>query len=123
MVRSKLYDEGHSYFEYRCDLAKSIISYYLEGLGVTYYPNITNKSISEMAVGHSFVVATFNINGREVNYLIDPTYIQFFKNENCNDLNYIMMNDFIVKIPDPGYFIKEEDRDRVNKFNYYGFGL
>ena len=122
-IRDKIYDEGHPNFESKCDLAQSIICHYLNDIGVVNYPCSTNNTIYSDAVGHSFVVAEFVVEGKKVYYLIDPTYVQFFKKENCNEDCYITINDFIVKTPDPGFFIKNGDRARIDFFNYYGFDI
>lgn len=121
ITRSKIFS-GSEYFENKCDLAQSIICHYFNDIGVINHPNMTINSITDYIIGHSFVVATFNILGNMTNYLIDPTYIQFFKKENCNINRYIGINGFFVRTPDPGYYIKEEDRSFINEFNYYGFG-
>ena len=122
-VRSKIYDEKYPNFEFKCDLAQSIICHYLNEIGVINYPCSTNNTIYSNCIGHSFVVAVFNVAGIEVKYLIDPTYIQFFKKENCNVDNYITINGYIVKTPDPGFFIKNRDTARIDFFNYYGFDV
>lgn len=122
MVR-KMVMEDDAYLEFKCDLAQSIICHYLNDLNVINYPNVTYKAITSAVVGHSFVVATFKVEEREVNYLIDPTYIQFFKSENCTYNNFISFNDIIIKTPDPGYFVKYEDRKIIDEFNYNGFGV
>lgn len=121
-TRKLLYD-GDIFFCYKCDKAQKIICDYLDYFNICNYPNTTNNAITNYIVGHNFVVATFNINNSSVNYLIDPTYIQFFKKENCNSKCYHKCNNFIIKTPDPGYFIKEDDKDYINNFNYYGFGI
>lgn len=123
LIRDKVRDNEHHYFEYKCDLVQSIICHYLNELNVTNFPNATNKCILDNVVGHSFVVATFLVEDKNIDYLIDPTYIQFFKKENIKDDNYIIINGYIVKTPDPGYFIKKEDIDRVNLFNENGFSI
>ncbi len=122
-VRNKIYDEDHPYFEYKCDLAQSMICYYLNDIKVVNYPCSTNNTIYSSVMGHSFVVATFKVDGKDVNYLIDPTYIQFFKKEDCNESKYVVINGYIVVTPSPGYFIKIEDTARVGLFNYYGFDV
>lgn len=121
-VRCKL-PNRNKFFENECDLSQSIICHYLNDLDVANYPNMTLNCIVGDIIGHSFIVATFNVSGSMVNYLIDPTYIQFFKEENCSDKRYIMYNNIIIRTPDPGYFIKKEDRDTINIFNYYGYGI
>lgn len=122
MTRVMIMDSS-PYLEFKCDLAQSIICHYLNDLNVINYPNVTLKAVSSYAVGHSFIVATFKVEGRDVNYLIDPTYIQFFKDENCDASKFIYFNDIVIRTPDPGYFIKSEDKGLINEFNYNGFGI
>lgn len=122
IVRSMIM-ENSDYFEYKCDLAQSIICHYFNDLNVANYPNMTINSITGYIVGHSFVVATFNVLGEKVNFLIDPTYIQFFKRENCTADRYIVVDGIIVRTPDPGYFISSKDRDIIHEFNYNGFSV
>ena len=43
-------------FSYKCDLAQSIIFYYLDSIGVNVNPVNTNEVINGV-VGHSFVIA------------------------------------------------------------------
>lgn len=121
-VRTNIFS-GDDYFTNKCDIAQSILCHYFTGIGVVNYPNMTLNAITDYIVGHSFVVATFNVLGKDVNYLIDPTYIQFFKSENCSPDRYVMFNNYIIRTPDPGYYIKEGDRDIINKFNYCGYGV
>lgn len=121
-VREKIFDNSN-YFVNKCDLAQSIICHYFNSIGVINYPNMTLNAITDYIIGHSFVVATFNVMNENVNYLIDPTYIQFFKSENCSPDRYVMFNNYIIRTPDPGYYIKEGDRDIINKFNYCGYGV
>lgn len=121
-TRRLIYD-GDIYFSFKCDKAQKIICDYLNDFGIVNYPNTTDYAITNYIVGHNFVVATFNVNNSSINYLIDPTYIQFFKKENCNENCYNIYNNFVIKTPDPGYFIKESDRSFINNFNYYGFGI
>ena len=122
ITRIKIMDDD-SYLDFKCDLAQSIICHYLDDLNVTYFPNVTYKAITNTVIGHSFVVATFKVSGKEINYLIDPTYIQFFKSENCTEKKFVVFNGIVIKTPDPGYFIKYEDRKFINDFNYNGFGI
>lgn len=121
-TRRLIYD-GDIYFSYKCDKAQKIICDYLNDFGIVNYPNNTDYAITNYIVGHNFVVATFDVDNSNVNYLIDPTYIQFFKKENCSLKSYYKCDNFIIKTPDPGYFIKESDIDYINNFNYYGFGI
>lgn len=122
-TRMKIMSDNNYYLDFKCDLAQSIICHYLDSLNVKNYPNSTQASIDSYVTGHNFLVATFNIDGRDVNYLIDPTYIQFFKDENCNDSKYIYINGYIITTPDPGYFIASEDMPLISKFNYDGYAV
>ncbi len=122
-VRSKIVDDEHPNFEFRCDLAQSIICHYLNDINVSNYPCSTNNTIYSSCIGHSFIVAVFTIDGEEKKYLIDPTYLQFFKKENCSADNYVTINGYVVKTPDPGYFIDINDRARIDFFNFYGFDI
>ena len=94
-------------FEYKCDKAQAIITYYLTDLGVETHPCMTQNVITNDIEGHSFIVARFNVNGTLTPYLIDPTYRQFFIDEKCE---YLTHNGMILKTPSPGYFIKDEDK-------------
>lgn len=120
-VRSKIFD-GNEYFDNKCDLAQSMLCHYFNNIGVINYPNMTINAITDYIVGHSFVVARFNVLGNDVNYLIDPTYIQFFRPSNCSPDRFIEFNGIIIRTPDPGYYILDEDRDIINNFNYCGYG-
>ena len=60
-------------FENQCDTAQSMIYHYFENFDLTNISVNIHEIIDEIT-GHSFNV--IQINGK--NYLIDPTYIQFF---------------------------------------------
>ncbi len=121
VTRSKIFD-GDFYFENKCDLAQSMICYYFDDIGVMYHPNMTHSSITDLIIGHNFTVAEFNVMGVMVNYLIDPTYIQFFRPDRCSSQRYIEFNDCIIRTPYPGYYILDCDKDIINDFNYCGYG-
>lgn len=124
-TRCKFSDNLEEYsFEYKCDTAQSIICFYLNDLQVKNNPCMTQNVITNDIVGHSFITAIFNLNGMMVPYLIDPTYRQFFEKSKCNESNYILYkNKIIVKTPDPGYFIKDEDKETIISFLYNGYSL
>lgn len=107
-------------FEYKCDKAQAIITYYLNDLEVETHPCMTQNVITNDIEGHSFLVARFNVNGVLTPYLIDPTYRQFFTNERSD---YLTHNGIIVKTPSPGYFIKEEDKESIEKLLIDGYHL
>ena len=94
-------------FPYKCDLAQSMICYYLEDLGISFVPVNTNEVISGVC-GHSFVLATIN----DKEYLIDPTYIQFFTKEGCDSNKFVIINHMICISPDPGYYV-DKDMEKV----------
>lgn len=122
IARMNVMEKGNEYFDNKDDLMQSIIYYYLEDLGIKSYPNNTVTSIDSDVAKHSFVCTSFKIDEEIVNYLIDPTYIQFFKDENCNINRFVYFNDIIIRKPDPGYFVDNNDRDLIDAFNYDGFG-
>ncbi len=91
-------------YTYKCDLAQSIIYYYLKSLNIESNPVNTNE-IMEGVCGHSLITATFKTKQGEKIYLIDPTYIQFFSRENCDPSKFVIINNRICISPDPGYFV------------------
>ena len=110
IVRSKINPNLDNY-DNKCDLAISILYHYLKNLNSNVYSCVTHKSITESIVGHSFLTLQLFVDGKIKNYLIDPTYIQFFKKGKCSENNYYIStnyNNMILLTPDPGYFIKEE---------------
>ena len=107
-------------FEYKCDKAQAIITYYLTDLGVETHPCMTQNVITNDIEGHSFIVARFNVNGTLTPYLIDPTYRQFFIDEKCE---YLIHNGMILKTPSPGYFIKDEDKSKIEKLLIDGYHI
>ena len=103
-------------FDYKCDLAQSMIGHYLDEIKCKYSPCATRKAISDKVDGHSFTTITLNVDGEEKNYLFDPTYIQFFHTEKCQSSNYFISDlypDKILLTPNPGYFIRLEDKEPV----------
>lgn len=116
-VRKKIADyEGKSMSEYsysnKCDLAQSIICYYLQNLGIKVNPVNINEVISGVC-GHSFVIAYFNIDEEEKKFLLDPTYLQFFSKENCDNHKYVIINNSICVTPDPGFFVVADNNESV----------
>lgn len=110
IVRLKINPNLDNY-DNKCDLAISILYYYLKKLNCRIFSSVTHKSITNSIVGHSFLTLQLVVDGKIKNYLIDPTYIQFFKKDKCNENNYYISanyNNMILLTPDPGYFIKEE---------------
>ena len=119
VVRKKIADyEGTNMsdfsFSYKCDLAQSIIFYYLDSIGVNVNPVNTNEVINGV-VGHSFVIASFDTIVGEKPFLIDPTYIQFFNRDNCDASKFVVLKDQVCISPDPGFFIVENHAEETIK--------
>lgn len=117
IVRRKIADcEGIKMSEYsysnKCDLAQSMIYYYLRNLGIKVNPINTNEVISGVC-GHSIVIATFKTIIGEKIFLLDPTYLQFFCKENCDISKYVVINNIVCVSPDPGYFIAKSNKEDV----------
>lgn len=104
-----------------CDTAQSIICNYLTKLNIINHPCMTQNAIVSDIVGHSFVTANFNVNGKVKIYLIDPTYQQFLLNEECSKDKFFYHNGQILIKPAPGYYLKEEDYSIVKNFISNGF--
>lgn len=109
-------------YENKCDLAQSMLYYYFKELNCNIYPCMTQNVITNNIIGHSFLIINLLVNNQKVNYLVDPTYIQFFTKEKCSDNKYFINHNppyNILITPDPGYFIKKEDiqliKDLINK--------
>ena len=107
-------------FRFKCDKAQAIITHYLSNLEVEVHPCMTQNVITEDIEGHSFLIAIFNINGINVPYLIDPTYRQFFIDDKKG---YILYNSKILRTPSPGYFIKDEDKEEIQKLLINGYHI
>ena len=121
LTRCKFTDDFDNFsFEFKCDKAQAIITYYLNDLGVETHPCMTQNVITNDIEGHSFTVARFNVNGTLTSYLIDPTYRQFFTDEKSE---YLTHNGMILKTPSPGYFIKDEDKSEVEKLLIDGYHI
>lgn len=119
IVRKKIADyEGVDIndfsFYYKCDLAQSIIYYYLNSIGINANPINTNEVISGV-IGHSFVIASLNTVLGEKLFLIDPTYIQFFNKDNCNINKFVIIKNQVCITPDPGFFIVENHAEETIK--------
>ena len=99
-------------YSFKCDLAQSMIYYYLSSLGVKVNPVNTNEVINGV-IGHSLTLATFNTLDGEKTYLIDPTYIQFFSKEKCDANKFVIINNNVCITPDPGYFIVKDSKEKV----------
>ena len=120
-TRCKVVKDFNETFEYKCDLAQSIMTYYLRSLGVETYPKSTQEAIAKDIEGHNFNVVRLNILGKDKDYLVDATYRQFFLKENCQDSKFIIHQGLILVSAHPGYFIKKEDYSLVEEFLKHGY--
>ena len=113
-------------YDFKCDLAVSILYHYLNKLGCSMSLASTQKSISNNVVGHSFLVLKLLVDNEEKNILIDPTYIQFFRKEKCQVENFFYhptYDNYLLLAPSPGYFIKNEDKELIKPLLNYGYSL
>ena len=120
-TRCKVVKDFNETFEYKCDLAQSIMTYYLKGLGVETSPNATQESISSGIEGHNFNVVKLKVENEDKYFIVDATYRQFFLKENCQDSKFFIHNGIILISAHPGYFIKEEDYPLVENFLEHGY--
>ncbi len=124
VTRTKLTNDLDNYsFEWKCDTAISIIGNYLNQLNVNFNVCDTQKVITNNITGHTFMIVTLNTENGILSYLADPTYRQFFTKSTCNKNNYTLINGKYVTTPNPGYFIKEEDKDKVQEFLINGYSI
>lgn len=98
------------YYRNKCDLVQSIIACYFDEVGIDYVPGSTLESISSSGFGHNYIIASFNRDDANVWYLVDSTYIQFFKNDN-NLIN------------PPTYYIDSKSMDMMKDFSKRGYAL
>lgn len=109
IVRYKI-NKNLDNYDYKCDLAQSILYYYFKNLNCNIYPSTTQNAITSSIIGHSFLTLEITVDNQTKYYLLDPTYIQFFKQSNCNKEKYYInpkYPDHILLTPDPGFFIQE----------------
>lgn len=115
MVRFKINSNLDNY-DNKCDLAVSMLYYYFKNLGCEVFSSMTQNAITNNIIGHSFLTVQLLVDGKIQNYLLDPTYIQFFKKDKCNKNNYFvspMYKNIVLLTPDPGFFIKNRDIDKA----------
>lgn len=123
IVRLKINPNLDNY-DNKCDLAISILYHYLKKLNCSIFSSTTHTSITNNIIGHSFLTLQLLVDGEIKNYLIDPTYIQFFKKDKCTDSNYYtspMYRDIILLTPDPGFFIKDEMKKHCTSLLNHGY--
>ncbi len=123
-TRSKLTNDLDNYsFEWKCDTAISIIGNYLNSLNVPYNVCDTQKVITQGITGHTFMIVKLNTENGITNYLVDPTYRQFFIKDNCTKDKYVLINGTYIITPSPGYFIKEKDKSIIKTFLQKGYSI
>lgn len=111
-------------FDNKCDLAQSILGHYLNKINCKTSHCTTLEAVSPKCQGHNFSVVELNVEGELKNYLLDATYIQFFRKENCDRSKYFMSPKYpgyVLLTPDPGYFIREEDQSAAEYLLNYGY--
>lgn len=118
-VRHKINPDLTDY-TFKCDLAQSILYHYFVNLGCQPILNATQNAITQNIEGHNFLVIELNISGHNTLFLLDPTYSQFFKKEDCLMEKYLVINNTVVLTPKPGYFIKEKDYELAQYLLRYG---
>ena len=110
-------------FSWKCDEAQSILCHYLNKIGCPNFPCMTQSVITNDIEGHSFVTIMLMVNDEEKVFLLDPTYIQFFKKKNCTKDNLFVSSRYPDKVllkPHPGYYIKEEEKDMASYLLNHG---
>ena len=124
ITRTKFTNDLDNYsFEWKCDIAISIIGNYLNSLNVNYNVCDTQKVITNNIKGHTFMIVNLNTENGTLSYLIDPTYRQVFTKDTCNESNYTLINGIYVTTPNPGYFIKEKDKEETKKLLINGYAI
>lgn len=86
----------------RCDLVRNKLGEILEQLRINIVYIETQEILGNDVVGHSILIVTDEENNK--NYLIDPTYSQFFLKDKCSQSNYLIKNEIVLLAPDPGYY-------------------
>lgn len=111
-------------YDYKCDLAQSILCHYLKQLECFVHPVTTQETILPDVIEHSFTIIQLLVDGKLNSYLLDPTYIQFFRENNCIEEKYFYSpkeENYILVTPDPGYFIKDDEKEMASFLLNYGF--
>lgn len=116
-IARKMVNEDLNDFNYKCDTFQTMFYYYFKKLNCEIINCMTQNVITDDIVGHSFSILKLLVEGEEELFLLDPSYIQFFIRRRASKENYIMTSDrinFAILTPDPGYFIKNDDMEKVN---------
>ena len=123
IIRKKINPELDN-FENTCDLAQSILGHYLNSINCKVAHCSTQNVIAPKVAGHNFSIVTLNVEGEEKDYLVDPTYIQFFTQDTCNESNFVVSTknpNLILLTPSPGYFISNQDNEPAEFLLRYGY--
>lgn len=121
VTRCKVVKDFSESFEYKCDLAQSIMTYYLRRINATTIPCSTQSAIDANVEGHNFNIVKLRVNDEDRDYIVDATYRQFFLKDNCQDSKFIVINGVVVVSAHPGYFILKKDYPLVREFLYHGY--
>jgi len=111
-------------FDYKCDIFQVMFYHYFKNLNCEFIPCMTQNVITNNIVGHSFSILKLLVEGKEKLFLLDPSYIQFFNVNKCKYNNYVVdsnIKNHILLTPDPGYFIKENDKEIINDLLNQGY--
>ena len=123
IVRIKI-NQNLDNYDNKCDLAVSILYHYLKGLNCDVFSSVTQKAITNNIVGHSFLTIQLLVGGNIKSYLLDPTYIQFFKKDKCTIDNYYvspMYKNIVLLTPNPGFFIKDKMKESAKFLLNHGY--
>lgn len=94
------------------DLIQKILLNIFDNINIDYCIIEIKNIIDENAKDHSAIIVKLN----DKNYLIDPTYRQFFLENNCQEDSYIVNDKFVLISPDPGfYYLKNPDMMPIAK--------
>ncbi len=130
-IRKMFYsDIKDATFENKCDVCISIAYHYLNSLKVNLHSAQTQHTFyNDYIIGHSFLTAEINIEGKNAIFLIDPSYRQFFTTDKCSkDYSYINKG-VVLRTPHPGYYVAIDNKDKENsckkisEFLKDGYGL
>lgn len=97
----------------KCDTVQGLVGRYLNKLGITNYPCVTNKCVMPNVVGHSFIVATIN----NSNYIIDPAFIQFA----FLDFNELYINNLRIKSKSPFDYALKINKNMTKELVTHGY--
>ena len=120
-VISNLYDElkkigidmNKNTLDGLCELTQFMTIYPLEQLGLKVTKNHASAAFDYLG-NHAFGTVSFNIDGQEVKYLIDPTYKQFFIKDRCTKGRL-----YIDEQISPGYYAEQDFASMLLRTGYF----